>query len=236
MVMSDQPVVAALDQNSREPGGRLSDLTVSNRAEGVEPGHIDDIVIERDDRTVPGLTSTAPFFMAASWWAAVTLTWDLCNRWPSEPTIWASPSPMVPYLNQIFLVERGDYASIGPLLITVAVIGFAIPLAAGCTAVTTCARPGLLRRTFQDLEQRCCLRHEIDGRRPKGLMRARSGGYAIDRRHRNSSAESEMRQSCCPYRGPRRPPRSGWSTLPGVWRRYAGVRGNGFRPPLPFAV
>ena len=87
MVMSDQPVVAALDQNSREPGGRLSDLTVSNRAEGVEPGHIDDIVIERDDRTVPGLTSTAPFFMAASWWAAVTLTWDLCNLWPWEPTI-----------------------------------------------------------------------------------------------------------------------------------------------------
>jgi BT1 family len=34
------------------------------------------------------------------------------------------------YLNQIFVVGRGDYAELGPLLIAAAVIGFVVPLAA----------------------------------------------------------------------------------------------------------
>ena len=33
------------------------------------------------------------------------------------------------YLNQIFVVGRGDYAELGPLLITVAVLGLVVPLA-----------------------------------------------------------------------------------------------------------
>ena len=33
------------------------------------------------------------------------------------------------YLNQIFIVGRGDYAELGPLLIAVAVIGLVVPLA-----------------------------------------------------------------------------------------------------------
>jgi hypothetical protein len=34
------------------------------------------------------------------------------------------------YLNQLFVVGRGDYAELGPLLITAAVLGLVIPLAA----------------------------------------------------------------------------------------------------------
>jgi hypothetical protein len=33
------------------------------------------------------------------------------------------------YLNQIFIVGRGDYAELGPLLIAVAVIGLVVPIA-----------------------------------------------------------------------------------------------------------
>jgi len=34
------------------------------------------------------------------------------------------------YLNEIFVIGRGDYAELGSLLISVAVIGFIVPLAA----------------------------------------------------------------------------------------------------------
>jgi hypothetical protein len=34
------------------------------------------------------------------------------------------------YLNEIFVVQRGDYSELGILLITVACIGFALPMAA----------------------------------------------------------------------------------------------------------
>jgi len=34
------------------------------------------------------------------------------------------------YLNQVFVVGRGAYAELGPLLITVVALGFAIPIAA----------------------------------------------------------------------------------------------------------
>ena len=34
------------------------------------------------------------------------------------------------YLNQIFVVQRGDYAELGPLLVVVALIGLALPVAA----------------------------------------------------------------------------------------------------------
>jgi hypothetical protein len=34
------------------------------------------------------------------------------------------------YLNQIFVVGRGDYAELGQLLITATVLGFVIPLGA----------------------------------------------------------------------------------------------------------
>ena len=33
------------------------------------------------------------------------------------------------YLNQIFVIGRGDYMELGPLLITVAVLGLVVPLA-----------------------------------------------------------------------------------------------------------
>ena len=34
------------------------------------------------------------------------------------------------YLNQVFVVQRGDYGELGPLLITAVVLGLAIPLIA----------------------------------------------------------------------------------------------------------
>jgi hypothetical protein len=34
------------------------------------------------------------------------------------------------YLNQIFVVQRGDYADLGPLLLAVALIGLVLPVAA----------------------------------------------------------------------------------------------------------
>jgi len=34
------------------------------------------------------------------------------------------------YLNQIFVVQRGDYADLGPLLIAAAALGFILPIAA----------------------------------------------------------------------------------------------------------
>jgi hypothetical protein len=34
------------------------------------------------------------------------------------------------YLNNIFVVHRGDYSEIGPLLITVALLSFVLPIAA----------------------------------------------------------------------------------------------------------
>jgi hypothetical protein len=34
------------------------------------------------------------------------------------------------YLNQVFVVARGAYAELGPLLIVVVVLGFAVPIAA----------------------------------------------------------------------------------------------------------
>src|SRR5262249_46706497 len=44
--------------------------------------------------TLPGLTSTAPFFIAASCLALLTLTLDLCSRCPRGPIMTASPSPI----------------------------------------------------------------------------------------------------------------------------------------------
>ena len=34
------------------------------------------------------------------------------------------------YLNQVFVVERGSYAELGPLLITATTLGFLVPVAA----------------------------------------------------------------------------------------------------------
>ena len=34
------------------------------------------------------------------------------------------------YLNEVFVVQRGDYGELGPLLITAAALGLVIPLAA----------------------------------------------------------------------------------------------------------
>ena len=34
------------------------------------------------------------------------------------------------YLNEAFVVQRGDYSQLGPLLITAAVLGFILPIGA----------------------------------------------------------------------------------------------------------
>ena len=34
------------------------------------------------------------------------------------------------YLNQVFVVQRGDYSELGPLLITAALLGFVLPIGA----------------------------------------------------------------------------------------------------------
>jgi hypothetical protein len=34
------------------------------------------------------------------------------------------------YLNQVFVVQRGDYSELGPLLIIAAVLGFVFPIGA----------------------------------------------------------------------------------------------------------
>jgi len=52
MVMSDQPIITALDQDHRETSRGLCYLTTSNCAKGVEPRRISNIVIAYDDLAV----------------------------------------------------------------------------------------------------------------------------------------------------------------------------------------
>ena len=51
VLMSNQPIIAALHQNHREAVGRRSGLAVTNSGKFVKPGNVGDVVIKNDDLT-----------------------------------------------------------------------------------------------------------------------------------------------------------------------------------------
>ena len=73
MVVSDQPTIAALDQNHGKAGRRFSHLAISMGAKFVESGHVGNIVVEHDDLAIVDHDFVRAFCQAG------VISWSDCS-------------------------------------------------------------------------------------------------------------------------------------------------------------